>query len=74
MIKEFNRKVIETLHKSVYEIQLDVALAYFCNQPGFISTAEERAQLAWQASAAFMAEMEKAYEDIDPGYSPRVGP
>jgi hypothetical protein len=64
MIKEFNRKVIETLHKSVYEIQLDVALAYFCNQPGFVSTHGERAREAWLASADFMKEMEKAYEDI----------
>jgi hypothetical protein len=66
MKKDFRFKVIELLNKSVIQIQLEVAVSYFCNQPGFISTAEERAHLAWQASAAFMEEMEKAYENLDP--------
>ena len=64
-MKDFRHKVIETLGKSVYHIQLEVATSYFANQPGFISTTEERAHLAWHAAAAFMAEMEKVYSEME---------
>lgn len=61
MNKEFRHIVIEQLGKSVRQIELEVALGYFVNHQGNPFNLHADAAIAWQASAAFMKEMEKAY-------------
>lgn len=64
-MKDFKFIVIENLGKSVHQIQLEVAIGYFVNHQGNPFNLRADAAIAWQASAAFMKEMEKAYSALE---------